>query len=220
MTIAGPGSSRGDLVIVGAGGHGREILDVVEAINRDEPHLALQGFVDDGDGPFPLIAARGTSVLGPVPDAIPPGALVAIAIGQSATRAAVDERLRAVGIEGATLIHPDASIGSDVAAEPGLMVGPGARVTTHVRFGRHVHLNPNSVVSHDCVLGDHVTVLGGALLNGTVKVGDRTVVGSGAVIRQGVTIGRDATIGAGAVVVESVPDGVTVVGIPARPLAR
>lgn len=220
MTVAGPTSSRGDLVIVGAGGHGREILDVVDALNRDESRLTLLGFVDDDEGPFPLIAARGTSVLGSVPDAIPPGALAAIAIGQSAVRAAVDEQLRRAGVEGATLIHPDASIGSQIEAEAGLMAGPGARVTTNVRFGRHVHLNPNSVVSHDGVLGDHVTVLGGAVLSGAVTVGDRTVIGSGAIIRQGVTIGRDATIGAGAVVVDSVPDGVTVVGVPARPVAR
>jgi UDP-perosamine 4-acetyltransferase len=72
------------------------------------------------------------------------------------------------------------------------------------------------VVEHDCEIGDHVHVSVGARLGGGVRVGEATLIGLGAIVRHGISVGRMSIVGAGAVVVDDVPDGVVVVGTPAR----
>lgn len=209
------------LVVVGAGGHGRELLDVVEAVLVAEPgRWDLRGVVDDDPGPLPLLQRRGIAHLGPVAALAEHDVAYALGVGDGAQRRALDERITEWGRTPATLVHPAASVGSDVHLGPGTLLAAGARLTTNVRTGRHVHLNVNATASHDCRLGDHVTCNPGAVLAGAVTVGDASTIGAGAVVRQGTTIGAGATVGAGAAVVADVDPGTTVVGVPARPLAR
>lgn len=92
----------------------------------------------------------------------------------------------------------------------------GAIVNACAKVGRHCIINTGSTVGHDVVLGDFVHVAPHATVTGAVTVGEGTWIGAGAVVRQGIHIGKWCMIGAGAVVVKDVPDGVTVVGNPAR----
>jgi sugar O-acyltransferase (sialic acid O-acetyltransferase NeuD family) len=218
---ADPGSVPGaPLVIVGAGGHGRETLDVVEAVNAVAPTWCFLGFVADV-ADAALLARRRVELLGPADDldAIlhDHDAGYHLAIGSSATRARLDDGLveRGLGHRARTLIRPLASTGSDLRLAPGVFLAAGARVTTNVTLGRHTHLNVNAVVSHDCEIGDHVTLSPGAMVNGSVTLGSRVFLGTGAVVLPGRTIGHDAIIAAGAVVTTDVPVGVTAVGVPA-----
>jgi sugar O-acyltransferase (sialic acid O-acetyltransferase NeuD family) len=207
------------IVVVGAGGHGREVCDLVELLAAAGTHQ-LVGVVDDDPGPHHLLLQRGVPHLGPV-DVITelPGPVGwALGVGDPDTRRALDQRLTALGVQPASLVHPAASVGSAGHLGPGLLLAAGARLTTNVTTGRHVHLNVNATVSHDCVLGDHVILNPGAHVTGGVTLGDGVMVGAGAVVRQGTTVGVGAVIGAGAVVVDDVDPGTTVVGVPARPL--
>jgi sugar O-acyltransferase (sialic acid O-acetyltransferase NeuD family) len=205
------------LVIVGAGGHGRELLDIVEAVNAVAPRFVFEGFCDDSPGPWPLLARRGVTVVGTFAQLGGLAADYVVGLGRGRDRQAVDERATAAGRVPASLVHPLASQGRDLDLGPGLVMAAGARITTNVAVGRHVHLNLNATLSHDCRVGDYVTLNPGANVNGAVTLGDRVTVGSGAVIREGTTVGADVVIGAGAVVVEDAADGATVVGVPARP---
>lgn len=207
------------LVIVGAGGHGREVLDVAEAVLAAHPgSFDLLGVADDGDGPFPLLDQRGVAHLGPVEALRDLDAAYALGVGDGGRRSALDATLTAWGRQPCSLVHPLASVGTDVTLGPGAMLAAGARVTTHVVTGRHVHLNVNASLSHDCTAGDHVTLNPGAVVAGTVQLGAGCTIGAGAVVRQGLSIGAGATVGAGAAVVADVAPGTTVVGVPARPL--
>lgn len=206
------------LVIVGAGGHGRETLDIAEACNAVTPTYEVLGFCADAFDPA-LVERRGVPVLGAVDALRSVDATYVIGIGTSETRRDLDAVITSYGREATVLAHPLSSQGSDLRIAPGVLLAAGARVTTNVTLGRHTHLNVDAVVSHDCVVGDYVTLSPGVLVNGTVTLGDGVFLGTGAVVLPGRTIGAWARIGAGAVVTRDVPPGRTAVGVPARLLA-
>jgi sugar O-acyltransferase (sialic acid O-acetyltransferase NeuD family) len=205
------------LVIVGTGGHGRETLDVVEAVNLEKSTFEMLGFLDDRDDNVPLLKARGAELIGDVDRLAELDAHYVIGVGSGQMRSEIDRRATAWGREPAVLVHPTATIGADVVLDPGVVLAAGARLTTNVRLGRHTQVNINGTVSHDCRLGPYVTVSPGATVSGTVTLGEGVLIGAGATVIQGITIGEWATIGAGACVVRDVEPGVTVVGVPARP---
>jgi sugar O-acyltransferase (sialic acid O-acetyltransferase NeuD family) len=206
------------LVIVGAGGFGREVLDVVEAILDQQrgdsgDEWRFLGFLDDQSNDT---FGRG-EVLGPVEMLGGLDADYLIGIGDPTVRQAVAE---ATDRMPATVVHPGATIGPDVVLGPGTVVTAGVRVTNHVRVGKHVHLNLNATVGHDAVLGDYVTVNPGANVSGNVTLGEGVTLGTGSQVIQGRTVGAWTTVGAGGVVVRDLEGGLVAVGIPAVPLSR
>jgi sugar O-acyltransferase (sialic acid O-acetyltransferase NeuD family) len=210
-----------DLVIIGAGGFGREVADIVEAIDRHSPTFDLLGFVDDGHPDPDVLARRGTPHLGTTHELVRwPGARYAVAVADPVIREELDGRARAAGLRPARLVHPTTAIGADVREGPGLITGAHTSITTNIDIGQHVHLDRRVTVGHDSRIGDFVTVHPGATISGDVTVGSRARIGSNAVVIQGVTVGDGATVGAGAAVVRDVAAGQTVVGVPARPLHR
>lgn len=206
------------LVIVGAGGHGREALAVARAVNRLRDRWHLIGLVDDGD---PAAADRDrldrieAELIGSIDLLVDEGDEHVIAVGDPCTRRRIDARIGGAA-PAVTLVDPSAWIGDDVVLGDGAMVFPGAICTTNVRIGRHSHLNCGVIVSHDCVIGDHVSLSPGVRLNGDVTVGDGAFLGTGALVLPGRRVGQGAVVAAGAVVATDVAAGATVMGVPAR----
>jgi sugar O-acyltransferase (sialic acid O-acetyltransferase NeuD family) len=208
------------LLLIGAGGHGREVLDVVDAINAVTPTFEVVGFLDDGDPDTTLIEGRGHRLLGRSADLTGPLAHLdagyVIAIGATGPRAEIDAALRATDRACPVLIHPDTTIGPDVILGPGTVVAAGARFGNHIRLGRHVHVNMNSTVHHDAVLEDYVTLSPGVHVTGAAILRAGAFLGTAATVIPGCEVGAAAVIGAGAVVVGDIPPGVTAKGVPAR----
>lgn len=213
------------LVVVGGGGFGRETLDVAEAMNRSEPgRFDILGVLDDGadDVAAGRLRDRGVPMLGPIDAWLAGGgsAHYVVAIGDPAVRARIDARLSAAGLEPATLIHPAAVVGSVPSIGAGTVICSGAQVSTNVRLGRGVHLNPGAIVGHDAVLDDFVSVNPGAIVSGEVRVGESSLIGAGSVVLQGLRVGGGSVVGAAACVTRDVPEGSTVVGVPARQYSK
>lgn len=210
------------LVIVGAGGFGRETLDVVEAINlaAATPRFTVLGILDaaPSEKNLSLLSARGVKWLGTESDWITAGASARylLGIGDPAVRQRVDEHFREAGHRAATAVHPSAMIGSQVTMGAGTVICGGVHVSTNVSLGRHVHLNPNATVGHDSKLDNFVSVNPAATISGDVSIGSGALIGAGAVILQGLRIGPSAIVGASACVVRNVAAGSTVKGVPAR----
>jgi sugar O-acyltransferase (sialic acid O-acetyltransferase NeuD family) len=214
-----PPDQRPDLVVVGAGGHGRELLATVLAVNATEPTWRILGVVDDRPAHRDRLDRLGVQLLGDLGWLMEHPCAYALGIGTSAVRARLDEGLAGRGMSPAAIVHPGAHIGPDVRLGDGVVVYDRCTVTTNVEIGRHTHLNVGCAVQHDTVVGALVQFSPGVLVNGDCRIGDRVFLGTGAVITRGCTVGHDAVVGAGAVVLSDVPDGVTVVGVPARPIS-
>jgi len=143
---------------------------------------------------------------------------VIVAIGDNAIRIKKIQELQKMGLDLVTIVHAAAVVSNSAKLGIGTVVMAGAVVNAGAEIGVGAILNTACSVDHDCFLGVAVHVSPGARLAGGVLVGDRSWVGIGASVRQGTIIGAGVVIGTGAAVVSDIADGLTVVGVPAKPL--
>ncbi|MDQ4214237.1 acetyltransferase [Microbacterium capsulatum] len=207
--------------VVGAGGFGREVLDVL----RDQG-IDIEGVVDDAPSEqnLRLLERQGVRYLGTVEHALREYAGSSVryllGIGSAAVRRVLDERFSEAGIVPMSVVHSSATMGFDVRIAPGAVVCAGVRITSNVELGRHVHLNLNVTVGHDTTIEDYVSVNPGAAISGAVTIREEALLGANAFILQGLEVGRRSVVGASAAAMRSVQPDTTVVGVPARILAR
>ena len=218
-------SGTQDLVIIGAGGHAREILDLALAQNRVETTWNVRGCLVDAA--FAAEADRwpgGPPRLGDLAwlneTNLRTCALI-VAIGDSAASARIVEEIDSRGAHYtnyATLVHPSAVIGSRVELAKGVVVGARSVLTCDITVGRHAHINVASSVAHDCCVDEFATLAPGVNVAGWVHVGAGVEIGTGATVIPKVQIGKGAVVGAGGTVIRDVAPETTVVGTPARPI--
>ncbi len=208
-----------DLVVVGAGGFGRETAAAVRAVNAVHPSYRLLGFLDD-DRALHGISRSGLPVLGAASAMdLSPSARVVVCLGSPRRydlRATVVARLGLAADRYATVVHPSASIGTGCRIGAGSVLLAQAVLTTDVLLGAHVAVMPQVVLTHDDVLDDFATLASGVALGGSVHVGAGAYLGAGSVVREGVRIGANSLVGAGSVVLRDIPPGEVWVGNPAR----
>lgn len=200
-----------DVIIIGAGGHGKAVADIVLRCGDN-----LLGFLDDC--PCYPEALYGYPILGKIPDYEKyPDATFLVAIGDAKIRRKIVERMQ--GVNWYTAIHPAATVSEmGVRIGEGSVVAAGTVISPFAQIGNHCIINTCAVVEHDCWVEDYVHVAVGAKLAGTVTVGQGTMLGMGAMVCNNIHICEDCTIGAGAVVLHSIDENGTYVGVPARKL--
>lgn len=203
-----------DVLIIGAGGHGKVVLDILRAAGDVNP----VGFID-ADASLAGTTIAGLEVLGG-PNLLPKlkktHNYAIVAIGDNRARRRYAKAARDAGFELINAIHPSSSVSPSATLGKNVVIAAGAVVCTEASLADSVIVNTSAVIDHECVVGEAVHIAPGALLAGRVRVGEEAFIGLGAKIIQCMTIGENTTVGAGAVVIEDIPAQVTVVGVPAH----
>lgn len=196
------------VVILGAGGHGRVIADIIVSAGDQ-----VYGFLDDDDKLDRTIS--GFPILGKLEDVskYKEAHTFVIGVGSNKIRKQISE-LDSVNWH--TAIHPSAVVARDVIFGTGSVVMAGAIINTGTNIGRHCIINTGAIIDHDNLLSDFVHISPGATLCGTVSVGELTHIGAGAVVRNNIMITHSCIIGAGAVVVNDIKEPGIYVGIPIK----
>lgn len=207
------------LVIVGAGGLGREIALLVTQLNEvEEPTWDLRGFYDDRAPATPTVG--GLPYLGTIADlnATASPLAVAVAVGSSASRAAVVNRLASPQLSFPALVHPQVALqpAQRIALGEGCLVQRGCILTCDITLGRFVLLNLGCTLGHDSVLEDFCSLMPHANVGGAAHLETGVYLGTNATVIHQVRVGTQTTVGAGAVVVRDLPAGCTAVGVPAK----
>jgi sugar O-acyltransferase (sialic acid O-acetyltransferase NeuD family) len=208
------------LVIVGAGGHARVLMEALCASAAE-----VIGFITREPEQATGVMARLVR-LGSDEDLLSGGARDVLLVngvgstGRPEMRRAVFERFRAAGFAFSTVLHPAATVASDVELGEGAQIMAGAVLQPGSRIGANAIVNTGAVIDHDAMIGAHVHVAPRACLAGNVRVGEGTHIGAGAVVVQNRRIGANVLVAAGAVVVADVPTATIVRGVPARPAER
>ena len=210
------------LVTVGAAGFGRELLDVVDAVNKASAETVweLTGVLDDApsDSDLDNIDRRGLPFLGPVEPWVASHSSThfAVGVGSPSVRRRLARLFEHHGHRPATVCHPTATFGFDAVCAPGTVICAGVQISTNVHLGPHTHVNPNATIGHDSVLGAYVSVNPGAVISGACDLEEACLIGAGAVVLQGLRIGAEAIVGAAACVTGPVDPGSVVKVVPAR----
>jgi acetyltransferase EpsM len=208
-------SNRQRCVIMGAGGHGRVVLDILLSGRQYQ----VVGFLDSN----PALHGRrmdGLPILGDLralPDLHAQGVNSAvIAIGDNGARRDMADQFEQAGFDLINAIHPSANLARNVSLGRNVVVAAGALVCAHCQIGDSVILNTGCIVDHETMIGTAAHVCPGARIAGRVTIESGAFIGIGATVLQSLRIGCEAIIGGGAVVIEDVEPLTTVVGVPAR----
>lgn len=206
------------VVIIGAGGHGREIADILRHQAQVSGGLVLEGFVD-GNQKLHGQELDGLPVLGDwdwFDTADRNGLKIICAVGTPQTCQKLVNRAILTGLEFANAISPLAHLSPRAQFGKGVVIFPHVIINTGACIGNFITLNVGASVSHDTVVGDFTNINPGVHLAGNVMVGEGCYIGMGTNVIQGCSIGAWSTVGAGAAVIHNLPPYSTAVGVPAK----
>lgn len=206
-----------DIVIIGAGGFGREVAWLIEDINRKKRKWNIMGFIDE-DESIHGERLNGYEVLGGL-DKLEEfeDVYLAIAIGNSKVREKIVRKIAKFNFKQATLIHPNVLMDKRTnTIGKGCIICASNIITVNVTIGNYVIINLDSTVGHDTVLKDFVTIYPSVNVSGCCIIGKCVELGTGTQIIQGKTIGDYSIIGAGSVVIKDIKEKRTAVGVPAK----
>jgi len=205
-----------DLIIVGAGGLGREVYSWLSQEIKKKPNYKIKGFIDDNpksldEFEYPV------KVIGTISDYFPnPDEKLVLSILNPETKKRIVKSLSQKGAEFYKLIHPTSIIGTNVKIGKGCIICPNCILTNDINLRDFIFINTNSSIGHDAIIGDFTSINGNVHITGRVKIGKECLFGVSAKVIPGRVIEDNVIVGAGSVVIRNVHSNATVFGNPAK----
>ncbi len=203
------------LVIIGAGGLGKEIAWLIEENNKTKPEWNILGYIskDIDIIPYKYPVLGDDDWLLARKDVI----YAVCSVGNPVVRQSIVEKYQnRENIIFPNIISSHAIVSDTVSFGRGSVICPGSVITVNIKLGDHIICDRNTTIGHDSIINDFVTISPGANISGNVSVGSVTLIGTGSNIIQGIFIGQNTTIGAGATVINDIPGHSIAVGVPAK----
>ena len=187
------------ILLIGAGGHARSCIDVLEEENQFE----IAGLVEKGESisneslGYPVI---GTDDDLKVLRQQYKNALITVGqIKSPKIRIKLYQLLKELDFTLPVIVSPHAYVSKHAQIGEGSIIMHGVIINANAIIGNNCIINNKSLIEHDAVIGDHCHIATGAIINGEVSVENETFIGSGAVTKQAIAIGKNCVIGAGVV---------------------
>lgn len=205
------------IVIVGAGGFGREVLWTLLDCNKISKKYEILGFIDDNKSLKGKIVNK-VPVLGDTDWLLSnlPRVSCVVAIGDCKIRKKIVEKLEKSDLKFPTIIHPAALCSEFVDVGKGTIIQSGSIVSMDIKIGNHAYVNFSCTIGHDCVINDFATLSPGVHISGTNTIEEGVFIGTGTVTKQNITIGRWSFIGGGTVVGKNIPEFSMYFGVPGK----
>ena len=206
------------VIVVGAGGFGREVIEIFQDINKIMMEWEIIGFVDD-DKKLQGSTINGFPVLGDIDWLIANAKseiACVIAVGNPIIKKKIADKLDLGGIKFVNAIHPTVIMSEFVKIGKDVIICAGSILTVNIKIGNHVLLNLNCTVGHDAIIEDYCSMMTAVKINGNDHLHMGVFIGTGATLINDVSVGCWSILGAGAVVVKDIPENVLAVGIPAK----
>lgn len=205
-----------NIIIIGAGGVGREVSLIIEKINKLKATWNLIGFIDDNINGWNRII-NGYQIIGGMDllETLPLDTYVVIAIANYNVKKKIVNKINNK-FKFATIIDPKVYIHDYMTIGEGTIIYEGAIITANIQVGNHVIISPKCGIGHDSIIKDYVSLLWNVNVSGNDVIEEGVMMGSGSTIIQGKKIGKGSIIGAGAVVIDDIDSFTTAVGVPAK----
>jgi sugar O-acyltransferase (sialic acid O-acetyltransferase NeuD family) len=206
------------LVIYGAGGFGREVMDAARRIN--ERHARWEGiaFLDDRVTEPTIYGAEVLSLSHAVERFGNTRLEAVIATGEPYVRKALREKLEAANVRMATLIDDATVVSPSSEISAGAVILCGCYVSSGAKLGANVAVVAGSLIGHDTVIGDDTVISGHVNIGGCSTIGSLSYVGMGVQVKDQTKIGSSSIVGMGSIVCKDIPDDVVALGNPCRPM--
>ncbi len=207
-----------NIIIIGAGGFGREVKCLIEEINMSSAKkFNILGFVDDGIEKNTLV--HELRVLGNIEylESLLEKPSLVFGLGSPTLKKAIFEKLKEFNFP--VLVHPKVSTnGKNIQIGRGSLICEGTIITCDVIISEFVTINLSCTIGHDAVIGMFSSLMPAVNISGEVLIEESVFIGTGAKVINQLTIGKNTIVGAGALVSKSLPNNCTAVGMPAKPI--
>ena len=206
------------IVLLGAGGFAREVLDIFDACNKVSQEYQVLGYIVESQYSSPGVIVNDKPVLGDFDwfDKHASKVYAVCAVGTPELRLRLVKRAQEYSVRFCSVIHPSSILTRWVTIGEGVVITAGCILTNQIHIGNHVHLNLGCTIGHDVVLDDFVTLAPGVHISGKIKLSTGCYIGTGANIIDNIRIGEWSIVGAGSTIIKDVPANTTVIGVPGK----
>jgi sugar O-acyltransferase (sialic acid O-acetyltransferase NeuD family) len=204
------------VVIVGAGGFGREVLEIFKDQNKQKKRWNILGFIDDNKKLHGKNINNYT-VIGGIDWLKEHNEVECIcAIGEPGEKKKIVEKLQKMDVNFCNVIHPSVIMSEFIELGTGVIICAGTILTVNIKIMNHVIINLNCTIGHDAVIEDYCSIMPTVKINGQNHLSEGVYTGTGATLIHKISVGAWSIIGAGSVVINNIPERVVAVGVPAK----